>query len=109
MFYINTYKKKFVNSVNMITGKKLSVDFAVTDQYSFALLDREGKKQDIDPSNSFYIAGDINFNLSDDLCFYSTNYTVDQNTITFEIDTYTEPYLNKITEPNTELNIEIRI
>ena len=48
MNYINTSKKKFVNSVNMITGKKLSVDFAVTDQYSFALLDREGKKQDIE-------------------------------------------------------------
>ena len=109
MFYINTYKRKFVNSVNMLSKKRLTFDYAVNDKYSFSLLDKQGQKLNINADDIFYIAADVNFDLTDTPCFYSTDYVIEDNIITFTIDTYTDSFLEKVKSEDTELYIEIGI
>lgn len=109
MFYINTYKRKFVNSVNMLSKKRLTFDYAVNDKYSFSLLDKEGQKLNINADDIFYIAADVNFNLTDTPCFYSTDYVIEDNIITFTINTYVDSFLEKVKSEDTELYIEIGI
>ena len=93
----------------MLSKKRLTFDYAVNDKYSFSLLNKEGQKLNINPNDIFYIAADINFDLTDTPCFYSTDYVIEDNIITFTIDTYTDSFLEKVKSEDTELYIEIGI
>ena len=41
------------------------------------------------------------------LLFLSKTYTIKDNTITFTVDTYTQPFIEEITKKNTEINVEM--
>lgn len=107
MNYINTVKRCLVNSVNQVLTSKLDFDYAVTDQFAFTLMDKQGKI--LTPSNTdlYYLAGDTNCLLSDTPIFLSTTYTIEGNVITFSVDTYTAEYLSKITAPDSSIWLEI--
>ena len=93
----------------MLSKKRLTFDYAVNDKYSFSLLDKQGQKLNINADDIFYIAADVNFDLTDTPCFYSTDYVIEDNIITFTIDTYTDSFLEKVKSEDTELYIEIGI
>ena len=58
----------------MLSKKRLTFDYAVNDKYSFSLLDKQGQKLNINADDIFYIAADVNFDLTDTPCFYSTDF-----------------------------------
>lgn len=107
MYYVNTNKKKLVNSVNMLLTKKISIDFATSDSYSFMLYDKEGKKIALSSSDSYYIVGDTNLDISDTPVFFSNTYTINNDIITFDINTYSNSFLSKVKVNDTQVYIEI--
>jgi hypothetical protein len=78
-YYVNTYKKIFVNSVNMPLKHKISVDYGTEPTMKITLLDKCGKAYDIPTEAVFYIAGDVDFNQETPPCFFSTEYVIDGN------------------------------
>lgn len=107
MNYINTFKRCLVNSVNQVSSSKLDFDYAVTDSFSFTLMDKQGKVIIPAENDLYYLAGDVNLLLTDTPIFLSTTYTIEGNVITFSVDTYTAEYLSKITAPDSSIWIEI--
>lgn len=57
-------------------------------------------------SSSLYLAGSRVFADSNKLLFFSTDYSINGKEVTFNVDTYTENYLNYIKEVNTAFNLE---
>lgn len=107
MYYVNTNKKKLVNSVNMLLTKKISIDFATSDSYAFMLFDKEGKKITLSSSDSYYIVGDANLDISDTPVFFSNTYTIANDVITFDINTYNNSFLSKVKVNDTQVYVEI--
>ena len=56
----------------------------------------------IDENQHYYLAAKLN-----EILFISHSYTIADCIITFEVDTYTEPFMNEITKRNTEVLLEI--
>ena len=102
IFYVNKNKKIIVGRNNQMTNILPDLDFHTIGQLSFSFIDDKNKIQDIDTALNYYFAGKLK-----DILFISTEYSIDNNVITFTVDTYTEPFLDEITKRNTEIEIEI--
>ena len=107
MNYINTHKRRLVNSVNQLSVSKLDFDYAVTDKFTFKLFDKTGKELIISQGDLFYMAGKTSHLLTDTPCFLCDTFTLEDNAITFTVDTYTAEYLAKVIAPDTVIYIEI--
>lgn len=102
IFYVNKNKKIIVGRNNQTTNTLPDLDFHTIGNVSFSFIDDKNKIQDIDTQLNYYFAGKLN-----DILFISTEYSIDNNVITFTVDTYTESFLDEITKRNTEIEIEI--
>ena len=71
-------------------------------EVSFSFIDDKNKILPIDENQSYYFAGKLN-----EILFISKEYSINNNVITFTVDTYTEPFLAEITKRNTEIQIEL--
>lgn len=80
----------------------MNIDFHTIGKISIAFIDDKNKIQNIDNSLNYYFAGKLN-----DILFISKEYSIDNDIITFDVDTYTEPFLSEITKRNTEIQIEL--
>jgi hypothetical protein len=80
----------------------MNIDFHTIGKISIAFIDDKNKIQNIDNSLNYYFAGKLN-----DILFISKEYSIDNDIITFDVDTYTEPFLAEITKRNTEIQIEL--
>lgn len=89
-----------INAKKKIEGEKPIFDFQGPTQVTLKM------EEDIDPSTSLYLAGSKVFKDSDKLLFLSTHYSINENEITFIVDTYTENWLQYINEMKTPFNIE---
>lgn len=69
---------------------------------SFSFIDDKNKILDIDSSQNYYLAGK-----NQDVLFISKTFNISDGIITFDVDTYTEPFLNEIKKRNTEIQIEL--
>ena len=69
---------------------------------SFSFIDDKNKILDIDPSQNYYLAGK-----NQDVLFISKTFNISDGIITFDVDTYTEPFLNEVQKRNTEIQIEL--
>lgn len=108
MIYINTDKRKLVNSVNFVLDRKLSFDYEDIATLEITFFDRQGKPIAYDPADEFYIIGNDQLNF-DKPIFYSEAVEVDGNTVSFTVDTYTENYLAKIANRDTAIFVEIGV
>lgn len=102
IFYVNKNKKIIVGRNNQTTNTLPDLDFHTIGQVSFSFIDDKNKIQDIDTQLNYYFAGKLK-----DILFISKEYSIDNNVITFTVDTYTEPFLAEITKRNTEIEIEL--
>lgn len=108
MIYINTDKRKLVNSVNFVLDRKLSFDYEDIATLEITFFDRQGKPIAYDPADEFYIIGNDQLN-GDKPIFYSEEAELDGNVVSFEVDTYTENYLAKILNRDTAIFVEIGV
>ena len=69
---------------------------------SFSFIDDKNKILDIDSSQNYYLAGK-----NKEILFISKTFNISDGIITFDVDTYTEPFLNEIKKRNTEIQIEL--
>ena len=106
MNYINTYKRKLVNSVNQISKHKLIFDFDTTEYYEFKILDKYGKQIKISDQSSFYICGSTTAD-NKNIIFFSQDFVVENDVLIFKIDSNTKEYLQKVTDRNTHIYIEV--
>lgn len=107
MFYINQDKKKFVNSVNQIVANPISLEYAINDIYlSFKVKDKNSREITLNNTDIFYLAVSTDF-LPKTPIVYSSNYTIENNAVTFKISTNTAEYVNDIIQNNSNVNIEI--
>lgn len=103
-FFINKNKKILVGRNNQPTTVSLNLDFHTKGYIEFTFIDDQNKIEKIDPHQKYYFAGKLK-----DVLFLSKTFTLTSSTITFEVDTYTEPFLAEITKRNTEIEIELGI
>ena len=106
MNYINTYKRKLVNSVNQISKHKLIFDFDTTEYYEFKILDKYGKQIKISDQSSFYICGSTTAD-NKNIIFFSDDFEVENDTLIFKINSNTKEYLQKVTDRNVHIYIEV--
>lgn len=69
---------------------------------SFSFIDEKNKILDIDTTQNYYLAGK-----NKDVLFISKTFNISDGIITFDVDTYTEPFLNEVQKRNTEIQIEL--
>ena len=69
---------------------------------SFSFIDDKNKILDIDSSQNYYLAGK-----NKEILFVSKTFNISDGIIIFDVDTYTEPFLNEIKKRNTEIQIEL--
>lgn len=109
-YYSNINKKKLCNRNNGELKTLPRFDFQMQDYFSVTFIDSLNKIIDIDPTDQFYIAGGLDvMKDSENLLFYSEDFTLENNKLTFTIDTYTDNYLNHIKNTNTPIYLEIGI
>ena len=106
MNYINTYKRKLVNSVNQISKHKLIFDFDTTEYYEFKILDKYGKQIKISDQSRFYICGSTTAD-NKNIIFFSEDFVVENDVLSFKINSNTKEYLQKVTDRNIHIYIEI--
>lgn len=106
MNYINVYKRLLVNSVNQISKKKLIFDFDTTEYYEFKILDKYGKQIKISDQSSFYICASTTAD-NKNIIFFSQDFEVENDVLTFKINSNTKEYLQKVTDRNTHIYIEV--
>ena len=88
----------------------LAIDFHTLGTVDFCFIDSRNQIKVLNPDLKLYFAGSLKMNKgSDQLLFLSRIYTIQNNIITFTVDTYTQPFVEQITKKNTEINIEIGI
>ena len=110
IYYSNINKKKLCNRNNGELKTLPRFDFQMQDYFSVTFIDSLNKIIDIDPNDLFYIAGGLDvMKNSENLLFYSEDFTLENNRLTFTIDTYTDNYLNHIKNTNTPIYLEIGI
>lgn len=102
IFYINKNTKIIVGRNNQQATILLNVDFHTIGQVAFSFIDDKNKIQNIDDTQKYYLAGK-----KDEIIFLSNTYTIKDNIITFDVNTYTEPFLSEINKRNTEIEIEL--
>lgn len=109
-YYTNIQKKKLCNRNNGELKTLPRFDFQMEDYFSVIFVDSLNKIIEIDPTDQFYIAGGLDvMKNSENLLFYSEDFTLDNNRLTFTIDTYTDNYLKHIKNTNTPIYLEIGI
>ena len=107
MYFINQEKKKFVNSVNQIIEKPITLEYAIEDVYlQFKILNKNSQKVAIANSDEFYLAVSTDY-LPKRVCVYSNEYTIESNSIIFKVNTNTSEYVQDIKQHNSTVNIEI--
>ena len=109
MNYININKKRLVGRNNQQITNALVFDYSTIESVSFQLINDQNQIQEITNANGLYFAGSYGIGQqSYELLFLSKDYEVTSgNILTFQVDTYTINYLNKIRKKFTEINIEI--
>ena len=90
-----------INSKKMIEGEKPVFDLQ---EVSPITLKTDQDFQSL--SSSLYLAGSRVYGNSNKLLFLSKQYTINEDEITFNVDTYTENYLKYINEFRTPFNLE---
>jgi len=76
MYFINQEKKRFVNSVNQIVEKPITLEYAIEDVYlQFKILNKNSQKVAISDSDEFYLAVSTDF-LPKRVCVYSNEYII---------------------------------
>lgn len=109
-YYTNIEKKKLCNRNNGELKTLPRFDFQMEDYFSVIFVDSLNKIIEIDPTDQFYIAGGLDvMKNSENLLFYSEDFTLENNRLTFTIDTYTDNYLKHIKNTNTPIYLEIGI
>lgn len=106
MNYINTYKRKLVNSVNQLSKHKLIFDFDTTEEYEFKILDKEGKQIELNETDEFYICGSLK-NSAEDTIFFSRDFYIVGNVLSFKINGNTTEFWEKVVNRSTNIFIEI--
>lgn len=107
MYYVNTYKQCFVNSVNMQLKTPIVTDYATNKIMQIAFLDKCGKPIQLNNAAKIMIAADTDYNLDTTPCFYSQGVIISDNVVRFEINTYTVQYLDRVKYQNTTMYIQI--
>lgn len=101
IFYINKLKKIVVGRNNQTATQIINIDFQTIGEISFSFIDDRNKILPIE-AGQYYFAGK-----KDTLLFFTEDFKIENNVLTFKVDTYTEPFLNTITKRNTEIEVEI--
>lgn len=101
IFYINKLKKIVVGRNNQTATQIINIDFQTIGEISFSFIDDRNKILPIE-DGQYYFAGK-----KDTLLFFTEDFKIENNVLTFKVDTYTEPFLNAITKRNTEIEVEI--
>ena len=108
MNYININKKKLVGRNNQICSSPIVLDYSTVEEISFQFINDQNQIQGIEGLTGLYFAGSLGIGQqSYDLLFLSKDFTIENDVLTFRVDTYTRNYLDKIKKKNTEINIEI--
>lgn len=88
----------------------LAIDFHTLGTIDFCFIDNRNQIKVLNPDLKLYFAGSLKMNKgSDQLLFLSRIYTIQNNIITFTVDTYTQPFVEQITKKNTEIHVEIGV
>lgn len=88
----------------------LAIDFHTLGTMDFCFIDNRNQIKVLNPDLKLYFAGSLKMNkASDQLLFLSRTYTIQDNIITFTVDTYTQPFVEQITKKNTEIHVEIGV
>lgn len=110
IYYTNIEKKKLCNRNNGTLKTLPRIDFQVQSEFSVVFIDSLNKIIEIDPTDSFYIAGGMDvMKDSSNLLFYSEEFTLDNNMLRFTVNTYTDNYLKHIKNTGTPIYLEIGI
>lgn len=110
IYYTNIEKKKLCNRNNGTLKTLPRIDFQVQSTFSVVFIDSLNKIIEIDPTDSFYIAGGMDvMKDSSNLLFYSEDFTLDNNMLRFTVNTYTDNYLKHIKNTGTPIYLEIGI
>ena len=108
IYYINVNKKRIVGRNNQISTRPLNLEYDVTEELEFQFITDQNQIVDIANLSGMTLAIGLKQNMpSYDLLALSHDYTIEDNTLKFTVNTYTVNWLKKINKPNTEVFIEI--
>lgn len=111
LYYINKNSKRLVTRNNGITTKPFVADYNTVEEVSFQIIDDQNKIVSIDDSiTGYYFAGSIKMNPSESqMLWLSHDYTIENDIITFQVNTYTSGYFAQVKKKFTEVAIELGI
>ena len=97
--------------VNLAFSRKPSVQYNNNDVVRIQLFDARNEPVGVDLTDTFALAMDINYTHDDDLCVYSSDFTIvdaAEGIVEIPIMTNTVAFQTKITKPNTRLFMQIK-
>ncbi len=104
--YVNLDTQQFVDVTGKVVTRQFSIDFATETQLSFQFLDAEHEIMDIE-TGDYYLAANNHLNDYDTCCFLSRDYVIEENVITFNVDTFNENFKRKVKNRDTKLFLEL--
>ena len=108
IYYVNAESKRCVTRNNGISVKPISLEYDITEELQFQFLNNNNQIIDISGLSGLSLAIGLHLNKNSyDLLALSNDFTIQDNTLSFTINTYTQNWLKDIQKPNTEAYIEI--
>ncbi len=108
IFYVNINKKRLVGRCNQQNVLPLQLEYDIIEELSFQFIDDVNQIQDISNLHGLTLAiGKHQGKPSYDLLALSKDYVIENNILTFKVNTYTSNWINEIKKSNTEVYFEI--
>ncbi len=104
--YVSLEDQQFVDVTGKVVTRQFSIDFATETQLSFQFLDAEHEIVATE-TGDYYLAANNHLNDYDTCCFLSRDYVIEENVITFTVDTFNENFKRKVKNRDTKLFLEL--
>ncbi len=104
--YLNLNSQHFVDETGKVVTRQLSIDFASETKLSLQFFNDNNETINIELGD-YYLAANNHLNDYNSCCFLSKDYVIENNIITFDVDTFNQNFKRKVRANNTELFLEL--
>ena len=105
--YISEFKKIFVTRQNKPVSIKFKIDNRIDDTYYFQQINANNQIVDLSGFNYQFLGSYIDARQTQHVLFFSDDFTITNNVLSFKVNTYTTEYVNYVKVPK-QIDITIR-
>ena len=105
--YISQQKRILVGRNNNTIYQKFKIDNQIQDTYYFQVVSKNNQIVDLSGFSYQFFGSYIDAKQNTHVLFYSDDYTIEDNTLSFKVNTYTTEYLNYV-KVKREIDLTIK-